>query len=64
MCVEEELNLQKEYQFKDPKTTVLIEDDSVVFRRGTNDLMIHKMMRGDTKVFITKSQPSNTKSLP
>ncbi|WHZ05778.1 SHOCT domain-containing protein [Neobacillus sp. YX16] len=46
--------MQKEYQFKDPKTTVLIEDDSVVFRRGTNDLMIHKMMRGDTKVFYNQ----------
>lgn len=39
------------YQFKDPTTTVILEDSAVIFQRGKNDLMIHKMMRGETKVF-------------
>ncbi len=46
--------MKREYQFKDPKTTLILEDDSVTFRRGQNDLMIHKMMRGDTKVFYNQ----------
>ena len=45
-----------EYTFKKPNTTVVLVDDGVVFKRGKNDLMIHKSLRGETKVLFNQIQ--------
>jgi hypothetical protein len=45
--------MNMKYIFKKPKTTVTIEDESIIFNRG-NNLMIHKAMRGQTTVIISK----------
>ena len=37
-------------------TTVELTDDGVIFKRGKNDLMIHKALRGETKVLYSKIQ--------
>ncbi|WP_053215683.1 SHOCT domain-containing protein [Niallia circulans] len=44
------------YTFKKPNTTVELSDDGVIFKRGKNDLMIHKALRGDTKVLYSQIQ--------
>ncbi|WP_430482833.1 SHOCT domain-containing protein [Rossellomorea marisflavi] len=44
------------FQFKKPKTTVELREDSVIFKRGNNDLMIHKSLRGETKVVYSQIQ--------
>ena len=44
----------KEYHFKEHKLKVLLEDDSITFVRGKNDLMIHKSMRGENKVLFNQ----------
>ncbi|MEK4650858.1 SHOCT domain-containing protein [Niallia sp. FSL W8-0954] len=44
------------YTFKKPNTTVELTDDGVIFKRGKNDLMIHKALRGDTKVLYSQIQ--------
>lgn len=44
------------YAFKKPNTTVELTDDSVIFKRGNNDLMIHKSLRGETRVFYNQIQ--------
>lgn len=43
-----------EYQFKEHKLHVILDDTSIVLRRGKNDLMIHKSLRGDTKLFLNQ----------
>lgn len=43
-----------EYQFKEHKLQVILDDSSIVLRRGKNDLMINKSLRGDTKLFLNK----------
>lgn len=45
-----------EFSFKKPNTTVVLTDDGVLFKRGKNDLMIHKSLRGDTKVLYSQIQ--------
>lgn len=45
-----------EYLFKKPNTTVTLTDDGVIFKRGKNDLMIHKSLRGETKVIYSQIQ--------
>lgn len=45
-----------EYIFKKPNTTVVLTDDGVIFKRGKNDLMIHKSLRGETKVLFNQIQ--------
>jgi hypothetical protein len=42
------------YQFKKPKTTVELKSNSVLFKRGKNDLMIHKSLRGETNVMYNQ----------
>ncbi|MFD2442948.1 SHOCT domain-containing protein [Bacillus sp. CGMCC 1.16607] len=44
------------YTFKKPNTTVELTDDGVIFTRGKNDLMIHKALRGETKVLFSQIQ--------
>ncbi|WML38716.1 SHOCT domain-containing protein [Neobacillus sp. OS1-2] len=44
------------YTFKKPNTTVEFTDDGVIFKRGNNDLMIHKALRGETKVLYSQIQ--------
>jgi hypothetical protein len=44
------------YTFKKPNTTVELTEDGVLFKRGKNDLMIHKSLRGETKVLYGQIQ--------
>lgn len=44
------------YIFKKPNTTVELKEDSVLFKRSKNDLMIHKSLRGETKVLYSQIQ--------
>lgn len=44
------------YTFKKPNTVVELTDDGVIFKRGKNDLMIHKSLRGETKVLYSQIQ--------
>ncbi|MEK4148904.1 SHOCT domain-containing protein [Robertmurraya sp. FSL W8-0741] len=44
------------YTFKKPNTIVELTDDGVIFKRGKNDLMIHKSLRGETKVLYSQIQ--------
>lgn len=44
----------KEYRFKENKLKVILDDESIVFVRGKNDLKIHKSMRGENKVFFNQ----------
>lgn len=58
--------MTREYHFTKPTTTVFLEDDHVIFRRGQRDIMIHKMLRGDTTVRYSEilgikfSEPTRT----
>jgi hypothetical protein len=45
-----------EFTFKKPNTTVVLTEDGVLFKRGKNDLMIHKSLRGETKVLYSQIQ--------
>lgn len=40
----------KEYDFKNPKTHVVLNDDHLLLIRGDNDMKIHKSMRGETRI--------------
>ncbi|MYL56320.1 hypothetical protein GLW20_02245 [Virgibacillus halodenitrificans] len=44
------------YVFKKPNTTVELTEDSILFKRGKHDLMIHKSLRGETKVLYSQIQ--------
>lgn len=44
------------YTFKKPNTIVELTEDGVLFKRGKNDLMIHKALRGETKVLYSQIQ--------
>ncbi|HIR00497.1 MAG TPA: hypothetical protein IAB23_12605 [Candidatus Scybalocola faecavium] len=44
----------KEYDFKKPKTHVILSDTYISLIRGTHDLTIHKALRGETKIFFSK----------
>lgn len=46
--------MQKEYNFKSPKTHITLTDNYISLKRGDHDMMIHKSMRGETKVFYSK----------
>lgn len=46
--------MNKEYDFKNPKTHVTLTDKYISFKRGDHNMMINKMMRGETKVFYSK----------
>ena len=46
--------MNKEFDFKKPKTHVVLTDSYISFIRGNNDLTIHKSLRGETKLFYSK----------
>lgn len=41
----------KEYDFKNPKTHVILTDDYISLIRGDHDMMIHKSLRGETRLY-------------
>lgn len=44
--------MNKEYNFRKPKTRVILKDNSITFVRGNHDLMINSQMRGETVVLF------------
>ena len=44
--------MEKEYNFRKPKTRAILRDNSLTLIRGDHDLMIHPGMRGETVVLF------------
>ena len=43
--------MRESFRFDKPKTEVFIEEDGILFRRGKHDMNVHKIGRGDVKVY-------------
>lgn len=44
--------MAESFMFYKPKTEVFIEEDGILFRRGKYDMNVHKIGRGDVKVYF------------